>query len=202
MLANNRNKFKKVKFISTHTAGGVKGGGGGCCNELVSFPKFCCHYPSICRVLYFVWHKTKECQNFQTLFLSQYAFSMSLSTLTRRNGDSLATTRKWAGWPTQPKATQGSRCEYRVTSCSISNSRSPTMQVLLGATECNLTACATCKSPLKGLLDYAIKIAATWVACKNRSTFYTTHPTPSKRVSVIGFSTAFRWLCSNLWLCV
>ena len=32
---------------------------------------------------------------------------------------------------------------------------------------------------LKGLLDYAIKIAATWVACKNRLTFYTTQPTPS-----------------------
>ena len=31
------------------------------------------------------------------------------------------------------------------------------------------------------------------IACKNRQTFYTTHPTPSnfKKVSVIGFSTAF-----------
>ena len=52
---------------------------------------------------------------------------------------------------------------------------------------------------LKGLLDYAIKIAATWVACKKLHariarpfTLRIQHRAIFKRVSVIGFSTAFR----------
>ena len=52
---------------------------------------------------------------------------------------------------------------------------------------------------IKGLLDYAIKIAATWVACKKLHariarpfTLRIQHRAIFKRVSVIGFSTAFR----------
>ena len=62
---------------------------------------------------------------------------------------------------------------------------------------------------VKGLLDYAIKIAATWVACKKLHariarafTLRIQHRAIFKRVSVIWFSTAFLWSCSNLWLCV
>ena len=56
-----------------------------------------------------------------------------------------------------------------------------------------------CQLLLKGLLDYAIKIAATWVACKKLHariarpfTLRIQHRAIFKRVSVIGFSTAFR----------
>ena len=52
---------------------------------------------------------------------------------------------------------------------------------------------------LMGLLGYAIKIAATWVAGKNCETFYTTHPTPQHRAI---FITVFRLLCSNLGWCI
>ena len=52
---------------------------------------------------------------------------------------------------------------------------------------------------LKGLLDYAIKIAATWVACKKLHariaqplTLNIQQRAICKRVSEIGFSTAFR----------
>ena len=44
---------------------------------------------------------------------------------------------------------------------------------------------------VKGLLDYAIKIAATWVACKKlhtriaRSFIYTTHPIPSNFYNIV-----------------
>ena len=53
--------------------------------------------------------------------------------------------------------------------------------------------------PFKGLLDYAMKIAATWVACKKLHariarpfTLRFQHRAILKRVSLIGFSTAFR----------
>ena len=52
---------------------------------------------------------------------------------------------------------------------------------------------------IMGLLDYAIKIAATWVACKKLHariarpfTLRIQHRAIFERVSVIGFSTAFR----------
>ena len=52
---------------------------------------------------------------------------------------------------------------------------------------------------VKGLFNYAIKIAATWVACKKLHariarpfTLRIQHRAIFKRVSVIGFSTAFR----------
>ena len=52
---------------------------------------------------------------------------------------------------------------------------------------------------VKGLLDYAIKIAATWVACKKLHariarpfTLRIQHRAIFKRASIIGFSTAFR----------
>ena len=65
------------------------------------------------------------------------------------------------------------------------------------------------KAALKGLLDYAIKIAASNLGCmqeiahKNRQTFYTTHPhpTPSNNflnsVSVIAFQFVIVYLKSD-----
>ena len=58
----------------------------------------------------------------------------------------------------------------------------------------------TKRASLKGLLDYAIKIAATWVACKK---LHARIARPfTLRIQHWAIFKRFRWLCSNLWLCV
>ena len=56
------------------------------------------------------------------------------------------------------------------------------------------------KNTTKGAFRLSIKIAATWVACKNRQTIYTTHPTPSNflnSVLVIVFQIVIVYLKSD-----
>ena len=67
--------------------------------------------------------------------------------------------------------------EDGTASTVLKSSRSSGLPVLLYTNTAPSSNTPDPVSNIKGLLDYAIKIAAIWVACNNRQSFYTTHPT-------------------------